>query len=40
METYLPIIVKSAVENYSIDKDDVETEIIDTWDHTVKISRY
>jgi hypothetical protein len=40
METYLPIIMKSALENYSIDEDDVESEIIDTWDHSIKIYRY
>jgi hypothetical protein len=40
METYLPIIMKSALENYSIDEDDVESEIIDTWDHSIKISKY
>lgn len=40
METYLPIIMKSAIENYSIDEDDVETEILDTWDHSIKISKY
>jgi hypothetical protein len=32
-KTYLPIMLEFMVDEYIIDEDNVETDIIDTWDH-------
>ena len=36
-KTYMPIMLEYMVEEYIIDEDNVETDIIDTWDHTTRI---
>jgi hypothetical protein len=37
METYMPIMLENVIEQYQIDEDTVETDILDTWDHEVDI---
>jgi hypothetical protein len=36
-KTYMPIMLEYMVEEYIIDEDNVETDVIDTWDHTTRI---
>jgi hypothetical protein len=36
-KTYMPIMLEYMVEEYTIDEDNVETDVIDTWDHTTRI---
>ena len=36
-KTYLPIMLEFMVDEYIIDEDNVETDIIDTWDHETRI---
>ena len=38
-DTYLPIILENMVHEYLIDEDDVKTDIHDTWDHEVDITK-
>jgi len=36
-KTYMPIMLEYMVEEYGIDWDNIETDIIDTWDHVTRI---
>ena len=36
-KTYMPIMLNYMVEEYQIDEDNIETDIIDTWDHETRI---
>jgi hypothetical protein len=36
-KTYMPIMLEYMVEEYIINEDNVETDVIDTWDYTTRI---
>jgi len=36
-KTYIPIMLEYMVDEYIIDEDNVETDIIDSWDYTTRI---
>lgn len=36
--TYLPIMLEYAINEYQIDEDNIETEVHDTWDHEISIN--
>lgn len=36
-KTYMPIMLEYMIEEFIIDEDNVETDVIDTWDHTTRI---
>ena len=38
-ETYLPVILEGLMDSYSLDEDRVNTDIIETWDHEIKIKK-
>jgi len=39
MNTYLPSIIESAINEYHIDEDEIRTDFIDTWDYEVNIQK-
>ena len=38
-DTYLPVILEFMIAEYTIDEDDVITDISDTWDHEIEINK-
>jgi hypothetical protein len=38
-DTYLPVMLQYMIEEYQIDEDNIETDLIDTWDYDVKIKK-